>query len=62
MSLVLLIVFGIPLITLIGQMIGGVAGFVIALVFHSFRAVVRYIFQSVRRRIFAMKELNEPTF
>lgn len=62
MSLVLLIVFGIPLIALIGQLIGGVAGFVVALAFHGLRALVRYIFQSVRRRISAMKELNDPTF
>lgn len=62
MSLVLLIVFGIPIISLIGQIIGGVAGFACALAFHGLRAFARYIVQSLRRQISAMKDLNEPTF
>lgn len=61
MSLFLLIVLGIPLVALAGQVVGAVAGFVLTLLFHSVRGLFRYVVIGVVRKAFAKKELNEPT-
>jgi len=50
MSLIFLIAFGIPLVALVGQIVGGLLGFVVTLSFHGLRALLRYIFLSAYRR------------
>lgn len=59
MTLVLLIVFAIPLFALAGQVIGGVVGFVVALAFHGLRGFGRHIILPVLKKVFQKRVANE---
>jgi hypothetical protein len=55
MSLMLLIVFGIPAVVFVGQVVGAVVGFLVTLMFHAVRGFLRHFVLGGIRKL-ALKE------
>lgn len=53
MSLVLLIVFGIPAVVFVGQVFGAIVGFVVTLMFHAVRGFLRHFVLGGLRKLLA---------